>query len=659
MGTILLNLAGGVLALTTNLPGTLDVQGLDGFTGTTEEASGGVVTPDTTKTYTLRNIGTTSINWTASEGVAWISLSATSGTLAAGASTTVIVSFEASSVNSLADGAYSAEITFTNTTNGLGNATRTVSLTITAAAGGGGSEADSIAQYGITWEFDDLYECGQYVNGDWWVVGPVQVTSITRPQANANRDGSGVNPSGDCNPYDNRISASYTPYSGNVANSLPLTLSPGESLCSVISHVNKSDSPNNDTWLKVLAVLTCVSEAPAANAFRPNFNGATKYEFTTDDVNYAALPSLSVSGSPTSQATLIACIERPWPLHTHEYVERQTHPSDNFPGGLSYAAAGITYGRDLTTCLGECYCVAMSNAATVGDKTNLVNAMVQKGIDTYGALKAGAHWIANGGHNGGKKAIILFAGKLLNDAGMLAIGTDYPVSSTGYFAEDMQTFEVAAADVSRTLDMEVSINVTSATSTTVTGTLNRALNGYADLIGSLPLVGGIKPGGAYIRIASGTGSGQRKRLVNCTQVHGTTLAIGASITFTVDSAWGVTPDATSVVETIGYETSDGGAGSVYIGMPEWGISRRTSPIKDNPAICADYRCSENSAAWVGQHLMALALSLQTAWAHDEFFDYMDRWMAETAVGGNTELTASRRSWCTFCGSMWDAHRGSY
>ena len=36
----------------------------------------------------------------------------------------------------------------------------------------------SIFQYGITWTFDKPPECGQFVNGDWWVVGPVTIQSM-------------------------------------------------------------------------------------------------------------------------------------------------------------------------------------------------------------------------------------------------------------------------------------------------------------------------------------------------------------------------------------------------------------------------------------------------------------------------------------------------
>ena len=36
----------------------------------------------------------------------------------------------------------------------------------------------SITQYGITWTFDRAYPVGQFINGDWWVVGPVIIKDI-------------------------------------------------------------------------------------------------------------------------------------------------------------------------------------------------------------------------------------------------------------------------------------------------------------------------------------------------------------------------------------------------------------------------------------------------------------------------------------------------
>jgi hypothetical protein len=71
------------------------------------------------------------LDWTASKVENWMSLSATSGSLAAGASTTVTVSLNANA-NSLATGNYSDTVGFANTTSGNGSTSRVVSLEVTS-----------------------------------------------------------------------------------------------------------------------------------------------------------------------------------------------------------------------------------------------------------------------------------------------------------------------------------------------------------------------------------------------------------------------------------------------------------------------------------------------------------------------------------------------
>jgi hypothetical protein len=36
----------------------------------------------------------------------------------------------------------------------------------------------SPTQYGITWEFANPVTFGQYINGDYWVVGPVELVLV-------------------------------------------------------------------------------------------------------------------------------------------------------------------------------------------------------------------------------------------------------------------------------------------------------------------------------------------------------------------------------------------------------------------------------------------------------------------------------------------------
>ena len=56
-----------------------------------------------------------------------------------------------------------------------------------------GEMKSSVSRHGLTWTFDKQYQCGQYVNGDWWVIGPVKVTTISPAPANG-MHGSMVNP---------------------------------------------------------------------------------------------------------------------------------------------------------------------------------------------------------------------------------------------------------------------------------------------------------------------------------------------------------------------------------------------------------------------------------------------------------------------------------
>ena len=61
----------------------------------------------------------------------------------------------------------------------------------------GPREAPSVTQYGITWTFENPARVGQFVNGDWYVVGAVTVVGMgPKPvyEPNAVRNGSMLNP---------------------------------------------------------------------------------------------------------------------------------------------------------------------------------------------------------------------------------------------------------------------------------------------------------------------------------------------------------------------------------------------------------------------------------------------------------------------------------
>ena len=89
---------------------------------------GGPFSP-TNQTYVLSNSGDSNLTWTASKTANWVTLSATAGTIAPGSNDTVTVSLNANA-NSLSAASYSDTVVFTNTTNGAGSTTRSVSLIV-------------------------------------------------------------------------------------------------------------------------------------------------------------------------------------------------------------------------------------------------------------------------------------------------------------------------------------------------------------------------------------------------------------------------------------------------------------------------------------------------------------------------------------------------
>lgn len=84
--------------------------------------------------YTIRNTGGAPINWTVTNTQAWVTISDGSGTLDGGESIVITVSINGNA-NALDVGTYADTITFTNTTNGDGNTTRSVSLEVLVRPG--------------------------------------------------------------------------------------------------------------------------------------------------------------------------------------------------------------------------------------------------------------------------------------------------------------------------------------------------------------------------------------------------------------------------------------------------------------------------------------------------------------------------------------------
>jgi hypothetical protein len=306
----------------------------------------------------------------------------------------------------------------------------------------------SIAQFGITYQFASPVRAGQFVNGDWFVVGPATLTGMLPACTTANGrvlHGAMVDPDPSVRDhgYDGELygpgnSALYHP-ALNVAAGLtaatPLLLQQNHSLVKVISNTDPTLLPQ----IRTCSVLTIVPDVPPAESFRPPYAGtdhAVRYDATMLD--WSALRALQPASGQPHIATEAAKFERPWLDHCPGWTSRYMHPIENMPD----------YSRDFTSDYAQA-ALLCNLGVTQAERRLLLIRLVQIGIDFWGNVENGCHWEGTGGQGSGRKLPILFAGALLHDAEMLAVGVNYPSyrnangTSVAHFGEDCQTFHVA------------------------------------------------------------------------------------------------------------------------------------------------------------------------------------------------------------------------
>lgn len=306
--------------------------------------------------------------------------------------------------------------------------------------------ASLVQRHGITWHFDRECVIGAFANGDPWVVGPVAIVGI-EPAAVA-VDGRVLHgsmldpdPSTMAQGYDTALfgDASGERYDAarNVALGIgtarPLDLQPGHSLVSVKSRSDWKLIPQ----LETAAVLTCLGEAPAPDAFRPPYvKGDKAVRCREVELDYSVLRRVPATLDAPSMEVTARAFERLWLDHFPGWPVRYSHPVENMPD----------YGRDQAALIGTGALLLQTDVPNE-QKRDLLVRMVQIGIDLHAALRGGCRWQGIGGHGGGRKLPILIAGLALHDEQMLAIGRDF-VSAVrrdgpgAFFAEDGQTFFV-------------------------------------------------------------------------------------------------------------------------------------------------------------------------------------------------------------------------
>ncbi|HUT60228.1 MAG TPA: hypothetical protein VNA25_20475 [Phycisphaerae bacterium] len=454
----------------------------------------------------------------------------------------------------------------------------------------------NVRQYGITWTFAKPARVGQFVSGDYYVVGPVTVVGIVPkplfgedvpeselgkrekervPRDQCLRNGSMLNPPAKLNvfAYDSGIkSRSY--YHPELAAWLPIKMKPGDSLISSISLKvgQKVPTPHkelcyrehhDDSPVRTMAVLTCLAGPVSADAFRPSPFDRKNTIRLARNLRRNLVPSLKPAGTMPPLEKMYRIFQRPW-VYTCWFGFDL--PIENMPHYGEHLAAAVSL-ASMTLCCD----------LTAEQKEPLMVGMVQAGIDLWGTIDAGhPGWCGWGGHHHGPKPLIVLGGILLGDERMANPNKTYPKVE---FQEDNQTMYGKGWTGARAL--------------------------FAGHSG----------------IQSASGKPDRPK-------------------------WGP------------YE---------HIHPSKWDENGMRNMQSDS------YRRANTSRSWPGYALMLRLMKAEKYWAHDAFFDYVDRWMTEdnsqTAKDINAAAEAAGKSWRmaawmtrdtrrtdAFVQAMWDKYR---
>ena len=294
----------------------------------------------------------------------------------------------------------------------------------------------SLTDHGVTWTFSEPVQAGQFISGDYWVVGPVNVTAID-PLPGNGRNGSVLNIPAvqDQSGFDDRTPGNR--FEETLMVSPPIQLIPGDSLASSISvavpgqvdnWLREGNGEQSDSPVWSVSILTCLEQPAPADAFRPSYADTTNKIYRLADVNSGLLPQLAPP-EPIETTTLEMFTERlmrPW-------VDNLFYA---FDAQVEYMAM---YGREQGRVVGITSLLLMLDLPPAQQELQdrLLVAFVQHGIDLWGLVRAGyPGWYAHGGHGSGRKLPIVLTGILLGDDQMASPTVTYPQVK---FGEDMHT----------------------------------------------------------------------------------------------------------------------------------------------------------------------------------------------------------------------------
>jgi hypothetical protein len=281
----------------------------------------------------------------------------------------------------------------------------------------------SVTKDGITWTFSEPERVGQFLTGDYYVVGPATVTAINPAPANG-RNGSVKNipPTDDETGFDSRTSSNR--YDASLRSDPPVSLAVGDSLVSSISVATVGSrtrwlfNTSADSPVQSVSILTSVAAPLPPDAFRPSYVGRNAPIFYSRNLRRDLLPRLASVSSTPSFSEYESHFRRPW-------VDALFF---NFDSPVDYMP---DYSREIARAVSMAWLLVLLDRPPEQRESLLVY-LVQYGIDLSGLVERGhPGWPAHGGHGNGRKLPIVAAGVLLDQ-----VDLQHP---PGRFGQDMQT----------------------------------------------------------------------------------------------------------------------------------------------------------------------------------------------------------------------------
>lgn len=229
------------------------------------------------------------------------------------------------------------------------------------------------------------------------------------------------------------------PYTSTLTQSVPISCLANDVV--VLSKCDPITPPNHNrngyisglsttrSYTTEMMCITFLTSDPGTDSFRPSAFGpssSTRKVGSLSQIKISEIPQLITPGSATGPS--------------YEYL---TQAFSDFCGEMmtGWNTDGITpdlqhpgYGQQMAGLVSQALCKLLEIPTPLDSKKREILALklTQWGIDLWGAFKDGRINNANGGHQQGRKALVMFAGLMLSDPDMIDPDTYINNTPAGY-----------------------------------------------------------------------------------------------------------------------------------------------------------------------------------------------------------------------------------